>query len=252
MKPGEPSRTAFMVAYRRAQHQTLDEASIFRDPLAWRILGDHVPPELHHGDDQRPLRLFIALRHRMAEEVVAAAYARGVRQVVVLGAGLDTFAYRNAHTDLRVFEVDHPDTQAWKRERLADAGIDATRVVYAGVDFERDDLRERLVAAGFDPESPSVVMWLGVVFYLTPDAVAGTLRTLASFDHVTVVFDYPMPDDSPERQAFLKRVAAIGEPFLSAFTPSEIDQVLADAGFPHRDDRSIGESGRGHVMIAHN
>jgi methyltransferase (TIGR00027 family) len=254
MRDGEPSRTAFAVAWRRALHQTVDDARIFADPLAWRILGAEPPTDEHElavaAEDERPLRLFIATRHRVAEDAVAAAYARGTRQVVVLGAGLDTFAYRNPHEGLRVFEVDFPATQTWKRERLAEADIPEGDVRYVGVDFLRDDLRQRLVAAGFDPARSSVVMWLGVVFYLTPDAVAGTLRTLAGFSRCTVVFDYPVPEDSPERRAFLERVAALGEPFLSAFTPEEMAGLLREAGFTHIDDRTFGHTGRAHVMIA--
>jgi len=248
MQDGQPSRTAFGAARHRALHQTLDGASIFRDPLAARILGD--PPPTDPLDDRRGLRLFIAARHRIAEEVVAAAYARGARQVVVLGAGLDTFAYRNAHGDLVVYEVDFPATQAWKRDRLREAGIDAAGVRYVGVDFEHDDLRARLIEVGFDPDRASAVMWLGVVPYLTPDAVAATLRTLGGFARTVVVFDYPLPDDGEARAQLTRRVAAAGEPILSTFTPASIGELLTDAGFVRNDDREVGEASRAHVMVA--
>jgi methyltransferase (TIGR00027 family) len=261
MKPGEPSRTAFGAARHRALHQTVDGASVFRDPLAWRILGLEPPTDPLEisvlSQERRGLRLFIAARHRIAEDVVQAAYTRGARQVIVLGAGFDTFAYRNPHRDLVVYEVDFPATGVWKQERLADAGIDTAGVRYVGVDFEHDDLRSRLLDAGFDPTRPSAVMWLGVVPYLTPEAVAATLNVLGGFTQTSVVFDYPQPEGRAldgesrrERAALRKRVAAIGEPLLSSFTPETIGAVLREAGFTSRQDRAIGPEGRAHVMVA--
>ena len=142
MREGEPSRTAFGAALHRAAHADLDRPVVFEDPLAWRILGVDRDEVLADGAAPRSrLRLFVAVRHRFAEDVLAAAVARGVRQVVVLGAGFDTFAYRHTHEGLRVHEVDFPATGAWKRERLTEAGIEVPdSVTYVGVDFERDDL----------------------------------------------------------------------------------------------------------------
>src|SRR5271157_2024662 len=123
MQPEEPSRTALGAAAHRAVHQVLERGRIFSDPLAVRILGADAETTLRDAENnpaRRKLRLFIAVRTRFAEDALAAAVARGVRQLVVLGAGLDTFAYRNPFGEqLHVFEVDHPATQAWKRERLA-------------------------------------------------------------------------------------------------------------------------------------
>src|ERR1700753_492779 len=126
MNPGQPSRTALAAASYRAAHQLLEGGRIFADPLAAPILG--VPAaELFREEMRAPatrgMRLFIAARSRFAEDSLAAAVARGVRQYVLLGAGLDTFAYRNPFDGLRVFEVDYPATQAWKRDRVADAGL---------------------------------------------------------------------------------------------------------------------------------
>src|SRR5689334_22848638 len=137
METGQPSRTAYGAARHRAAHQILEGGRIFTDPLAVRILGAS-EEELRADAPRRAMRVFVAARSRFAEDALAAAVGRGVEQVVVLGAGLDTFAYRNPHQAVRVVEVDHPDTQAWKRRRLAEAGIEVPgSVAYVGVDFER-------------------------------------------------------------------------------------------------------------------
>jgi methyltransferase (TIGR00027 family) len=111
------------------------------------------------------MRIFIAIRTRFAEEALAAAVERGAHQLVILGAGLDTYAYRGAFRDrLRIFEVDHPATQAWKRQRLADAAISAPPgLTFAPIDFERETLAEGLKAAGFYPNEQTFFTWLGLV-----------------------------------------------------------------------------------------
>jgi hypothetical protein len=150
---------------RRAVHQVLDDPQVFHDPLAVPIAG-----ELEHTSNaehpfSRALRAFIAVRSRYAEEQLALAVARGVKQYVVLGAGLDTFAYRNPFeaAGLHVFEVDHPSTQEWKRGRLRDAGIRIPdTMTFAAVDFERQSLADQLIAAGFRPDAGAFFSWLGV------------------------------------------------------------------------------------------
>src|SRR5689334_18637706 len=128
MRKGEPSRTAFAAASHRAAHQILEGGSVFSDPLAMRILGpegDELVRRSAERPDSRRMRMFIAARSRFAEDSLASAVEAGVRQLVVLGAGLDTFAYRSPLAKrLRVFEVDHPVTQAWKRARLEAAKIE--------------------------------------------------------------------------------------------------------------------------------
>ena len=180
MQLGQPSRTARVAAAYRAAHQILERRRIFTDPLALRILGEDaeaVVREAEGDPSRRRLRLFIAVRTRFAEDALASAVERGVRQVVVLGAGLDTFAYRNPFGDrLRIFEVDHPATQAWKRQRLADAAIPLPdSLTYAPVDFDQDTLSGGLLAAGFDPTQQTFFTWLGVVPYLAEEAVWATL-----------------------------------------------------------------------------
>jgi methyltransferase (TIGR00027 family) len=230
-----PSRTALATAYARAYHHLADRPRILADPLAARLLGVTVdeltelgrPAQDRPGSDvgsgilrlgvsDRPRRLFFAARARFAEDRVAVAAAAGVRQVVILGAGLDTFAYRNPHPDLRVFEVDHPNTQAWKHQRLAASGIDQPeRLTFVPVDFETDTLATRLEAGGFSRTDPAVFVWLGVVFYLTQDAARTTLDYIArQSGQVEVIFDYLRSADTDEDRARLRaranRAAAVG------------------------------------------
>ncbi len=165
----EPSRTALAVASYRAAHQVLEGAGIFNDPLAVPILG--APPQSYldnpeFHDARRGIRFFVAARARLAEDALKRGVdERDVRQLVVLGAGLDTFAYRNPFGDrLKVFEVDHPATQAWKRRRLQEAGIAVPdSLIYAPVDFEHQTLAEQLAEAGLDPSLRTFFTWLGVV-----------------------------------------------------------------------------------------
>ncbi|WP_026343332.1 SAM-dependent methyltransferase [Nocardia sp. BMG111209] len=239
MQTGEPSRTAYSAARYRADHQELERGAVFRDPLARVIAGDGAAGEYLDEDARRRMRLFIAARSRYAEDALAEAVEAGVGQVVVLGAGLDTFAYRNPFPGLRVFEVDHPATQEWKRQRLADAGIEVpASVTYVPVDFERDALESALPAAGLDERSPVFVIWLGVTVYLTADAISDTLRALGGLAGGSeVVFDYglPRPDPTPEQQAAAaardRRLAAIGERWISFFTPDDVSELLQDNGF---------------------
>jgi methyltransferase (TIGR00027 family) len=242
MQNGEPSRTAYSAARYRAAHQLIEDGRIFTDPLAVRILGTP-EEELLTDAPRRGMRVFVAARSRFAEDAVAAAVERGVRQVVVLGAGLDTFAYRNPYADVRVVEVDHPDTQTWKRARLADAGIEVpASLSYVGVDFERESLAERLAL-----DRPAIFLWLGVVPYLTREGFDETIGYVARIPGNEVVFDYAEPLDrmSPTRRAALEaraeRVARIGEPWLTHFTPGEIAADLTGLGFAEIEDLGPSE-----------
>lgn len=245
-----PSRTAYRVALRRAAHQVFDDPVVFCDPLALKILG--ITPENMRQSElkapnrpwSRSMRAFLAARSLFAEEALAAAVGRGVTQYVLLGAGLDTFAYRNPHPGLRVFEVDHPATQAWKRGLLAANGIEVpATAVYVPVNFETDALADSLQAAGFDPSQPTLFAWLGVVPYLTEAAFLGTLRYLsAQAAGSGVVFDYGVPRamlPPLEQLAFdslAARVAEAGEPFRLFFAPAEIAATLQSQGFRVTED----------------
>jgi len=237
METGQPSRTAYSAARYRAAHQILEDGRIFSDPLAVPILG--LPEaELLADAPRRAMRVFIAARSRFTEDALRAAVGRGVRQVVVLGAGLDTFGYRNPYAEVRVVEVDHPATQAWKRERLAGAGIAVPESLsYVGVDFERESLADRLTLDG-----PAFFVWLGVVPYLTRDGFDETLGFVSAGEDNEVVFDYAQSPErmAPERRAALEarasRVASIGEPWLTYFEPDEIAGVLTGRGFTEIED----------------
>jgi methyltransferase (TIGR00027 family) len=248
MQSGQPSRTARAAAVHRAVHQVLEKGRIFADPLALCILGEDAEAlacDAGHNPHRRAMRLFIAVRTRFAEDALAAAVTHGVGQLVVLGAGLDTYAYRGAMRDrLRIFEVDHPATQAWKRQRLADADIPMPRTLtFAPVDFERETLRDGLAAAGFDPAQRSFFTWLGVVPYLTEEAAFATLSFIGSLPGgAQVVFDYSNPPDSLSGEmravhdARAAHVAEIGEAWVSYFESDALCSKLMALGFSEIED----------------
>ena len=248
MQFGRPSRTAVAAARHRAAHQVLESGRIFADPLAVPILGesaDEIARRAEERPSERVLRLFIAARTRFAEDALAAAVERGVRQLVVLGAGLDTYAYRGALRErLHIFEVDHPATQAWKRARLAEASIALPDwLTFAPIDFERQTLPEGLATAGFDASQPAFFTWLGVVPYLTEDAIWSTLGFIAGLPKDThIVFDYANPPDTlmPEMRAVhderAARVAEIGESWISYFESNALHAKLGELGFTEIED----------------
>jgi methyltransferase (TIGR00027 family) len=252
VETGQPSRTALGAAAHRAAHQVLEGGSIFSDPLAVRILGDYAETavaETRNDPSKRRMRMFIAVRTRFAEDALAAAVARGASQLVVLGAGLDTFAYRNPFGEkLRVFEVDHPATQAWKRRGLAYAGISVPpTLTFAPIDFERETLPDGLAAAGFDPARQTFFTWLGVVPYLTEQAVYATLAYIAGLPGgAHVVFDYANPVVSEPGQEeynalhreLAERVAKIGESFKSYYETDVLHGKLRTIGFREIEDLS--------------
>ena len=247
MRHSSPSRTALRVALRRAAHQLVDaEPLVLRDPLAVRIVGSEMREELKRTPtaDRRPfsadLRAWMVARARFAEDVLAAAAVPGgpALQYLVLGAGLDTFALRNPYPNVRVFEVDHPATQAWKRERLAAAGLALPETAtLVPVDFERQRLEQELLASGFHASLPTVTAWLGVVPYLTEAAFRSTAGFLGRLPGGSaVVFDYGQPREvlSPREQlmrdSLAARVAQAGEPFQLFFTPEQVAELLGEVG----------------------
>jgi len=244
MQEGTFSKTAHRVAVRRAAHQLLDQPRVLDDPLALRIIGAEAENELRSNPKEdhafsRAFRAFMAARSRFAEDELAQAVAQGVRQYVVLGAGLDTFAYRNPHSGLRVFEVDHPATQAWKRERLEAAGIAIpTSLTFVPIDFERQTLADGLGQSGFNGNAAAFFSWLGVTPYLTREACLVTLSFIAKMPVGSgVVFDFavdPALLNLGQRmalKALSKRVAAVGEPFQLFFDPEKLQGELKGMGF---------------------
>jgi methyltransferase (TIGR00027 family) len=241
METGRASRTALRVAIRRAAHQLMENPRILDDPLVLQLLGPGYERDLERASHSvaRDFRAFMAVRSRFAEDLLAEAVAIGMEQYVVLGAGLDTFAYRNPHAEIRVFEVDFPATQEWKRAKLAEAGItEPKNLTFVPLDFEHHTLTEGLDEAGFDNTKRAFFGWLGVVPYLTMDAIRATLGTVGGLPLGSgVCFDYALDPEtlSPLRRqvfdALAGRVAAAGEPFRTFFSPDELERVLREAGF---------------------
>ncbi len=255
MIPKAPSRTAWGAARHRAVHQLVERGAIFADPLAVPILGGDLgagsDDALHFDGDDTPgsqmMRFFIVARSAYAEARLAEAVAeRGVSQLVVLGAGFDTFAYRNPFGDrLAVFEVDHPATQAWKQERLAAMDITPSQwPTFAGVDFERESFAERLLECGFEPAKRTFVFWIGVSVYLTAEAIDATLSAVAAWPGGgEIVFDYAEPahDAMSERgkqarEALTTKLAAAGEPMIGWLEPEPLHARLRELGYAEIDD----------------
>jgi methyltransferase (TIGR00027 family) len=248
MQEGKFSRTAQRVAIRRAAHQLLDEPKVLDDPLALRIIGSEAAAALRSDPKEdhafaRAFRAFMAARSRYAEDELARAVASSVAQYAILGAGLDTFAYRNPHPGLRVFEIDHPDTQAWKREQLQAAGIPIPpSLTFVPVDFEHQTLADALARSGLDLSAPAFFSWLGVTPYLTREACLTTFSVIAKMPAGSgVVFDFaidPALLNAGQRQALdalSARVARYGEPFQLFFDPAKLQAELKTLGF-HRTE----------------
>jgi len=247
VRQGEPSRSALAVASLRAVHPLLDEPLVFADRVALPLLG--APAEAALRDDpfalndpmSRRLRAALVARSRFVEDELARCVSEGVRQYVLLGAGLDTFAYRNPHRDegLAVFEVDHPGTQRWKQHRLAEAGIAMPgSLTFVPLDFERDDLRDALQQSGFRDDQPACISWMGVTMYLTADAVRRTLHAVAGWAAGSCLcFDYRVPVTTLNpieraiNEVLERQVAAMGEPWLSTFDPAQLRSQLLELGF---------------------
>lgn len=241
METGKASKTALRVAMRRAVHQVMDQPCVLTDPIAVRLLGSQFV--LDEARERHPIarafRAFMAARSRYAEDQLAKAVASGVRQYVVLGAGLDTFAYRNPYPHLRVFEVDFPATQEGKKALFADAAIAVPEgLTLVPLDFEHRTLAAGLAESGFDATTPAFFGWLGVVPYLTREAFRSTLEVIGEQAAGSgVCFDYALAPESlstSRRVAFdalAARVAAAGEPFQLFFMPDVLEAELRWAGF---------------------
>ncbi|MEU1207230.1 SAM-dependent methyltransferase [Nocardia sp. NPDC005825] len=238
----------------RAAHLIVDSAPhLFHDTVAERLLGERAPELLsyHRNSGDHPVlsgtRSQVSARSHYTEARVAAG---GFAQYVILGAGLDTFAYRSPLAGaVAVYEVDHPATQTWKRELLAEAGIGTETVEFVGVDFESDDLYTELTACGFDPSRPALVSWLGVTMYLTEPAIAATLATLARLAPGTeLVLEYALPpelrDESGQVYGKFAQAATAqqGEPMRSMFSPESVTALLARHGFTVADHVSQREA----------
>lgn len=236
------------MAAERAAHQILDSPRVLDDPVAIQLLSpdrrqellEH--PERHDRSPMsKPTRAIVVARTRIAEDELAKS---GAGQYVLLGAGLDTFAYRNPFSSVRVYEVDQPDTQALKRRRLQSAGVaPPPNMTFVPCDFSRDALADALGAGGFDRSMPAVFAWLGVVMYLDASDVTETLRYIATLPAPTsVIFDYAQPPEAfPWLQRIfykkvLDRLAQIGEPWKSFMEPRPLREQLMSLGFSSVED----------------
>ncbi len=245
VRQGQASQTALRVATARAVHQLLDEPILFEDSQALRILGPATEqalrddPFAHNEPIDRGMRAGVVVRAKFIEEELARAVGAGVAQYVVLGAGLDTFACRNAYPALHVFEVDHPSTQQWKRRMLAEAAIpEPANVTFAPVDFEHGTLAQALEEAGFRADQPACICWMGVTMYLTEAAIMETLGYVARLPKGSSIgFDFallPSLMNPVERVIFAmvkQHIAAMGEPWLSDFDPAALREKLVGLNF---------------------
>ena len=258
MKERQASKTAQRVAMLRAAHQLLDFPKVFDDPVALRIIGKESALALRTDPRQSEtsplspyLRAFAAARSRYAEDELPLGVQRGVSQYVILGAGLDTFAYRNPYPEgvLHVFEIDHPTTQIWKRDRLREIGIALPRdLTFAPVDFETQTLAEGLQGAGYEPGKGTFFSWLGVTEYLTTEGVMATLRVIASAPVGSeVVFDYMIspallnPAQRSHFDALARRVGSMGEGWKAFFDPALLTKDLRAMGFGYVEDNGPEE-----------
>jgi len=260
MEEGRPSTTAVLAAMTRASHLFLDDdPKIFEDPLALKLSGMENEAALRaslgeiHSEIARQStpefaqtwlkynRANITLRQRYAEDELGEALGRGIEQYVILGAGLDSFAYRRSDLAavVRVFEVDHPATQHWKCGRLQALNVARpSNLTFVPVDFERQTLAEALRANGHRTELPTFFSWLGVTMYLTGEAVLETLRYVAGLPPGSeIVFQYYLPEsllseEGRHRLALYKTFAATrGEPFVSFFEPIALVARVKELGF---------------------
>jgi len=247
MHQAKPSRTGELTAIMRAIHQTADE-----EP---KILADSIAPRLVDttgGDDgwltsilyhpfAKQWRAGFLIRNRYAEDCLAEGVERSLQQYAILGAGLDTFAFRQPPwaRSLRIYEIDYPATQRWKCDRLAAAGIAIPpNLTFVPIDFERTSLLGALRVANFDFGSKTFCSWLGVTQYLTPDAIRGTLEFVLSLPRSTeIVFSFVLPLEMlPKVEGEARAMAAhksaqVGEPYLTTFRAEDLKAQLFEMGF---------------------
>jgi methyltransferase (TIGR00027 family) len=247
MQQAKPSRTGELTAIMRAIHQTADEGpKILVDPIATRLVDTTddndgwLTPILAHPFAKQ-WRAGFLIRNRYAEDCLAECVQRGLQQYAILGAGLDTFAFRQPPwtRSLCIYEIDHPATQSWKCDRLAVAGIEIPpNLTFVPIDFERTSLADALQAVNFDFARKTFCSWLGVTQYLTTEAIRGTLEFVLSLPRSSeIVFSFVLPFEMlPKVEAEARAMAThksaeVGEPYLTAFRAEDLMAQLWAMGF---------------------
>lgn len=272
MKEKQVSLTAIMTAYLRGYHATKDTSKIFDDFLAYPLIPEErrrlieqgfskavekIVPERDSARSEQVINSLPSLlqamglphvlsRSRYMEDNLDQAVKQGVKQYVILGAGLDTFAFRrpDLRSQVQVFEVDHPATQAFKLDRLAELEWDIpSNLHFVPMDFTKENLADALKGTAYHLQSKTLFSWLGVTMYLARNEVLATLRSIADMAPVdsTVIFDYFVPEAVTsylkENQEDLQR---IGEPIQTVFDPSTLAFELGNSGF--RLDENLSPS----------
>lgn len=259
MSDRKASRTALATAYMRAVHQLLDgEPRILEDPIVLLLLGpaglrqinDSANP--YRTPEAEALRAHVVLRSRFAEDRLAAAVLRGVTQYIILGAGFDTFAFRQPEwaRTLKIAEIDHFETQAVKRSKLEAAGLEMPEnAVFGHLDFEHESLLDGLLRYDVSLDQPTFFSWLGVTMYLKEDAIDAVLRTVVLFpsgSEIVLTFSQPSEQASAAKTEHLsclaERVASVGEPFVTYFEPDELEAKLRSIGFSQVEFLSSAEA----------
>lgn len=266
MKNSKASMTAVVSAFGRAYHSLYDEPKIFNDFLARQFITEkefnsiskHMaegikffnPTQAHlYSDEKSALKWVIQnqiaptplARSRYTEDMLENAIKLGVTQYVILGAGLDTFAFRRPEllSKIRVFEVDHPDTQELKLERIHELGWSQdSSTKYVSVDFSKDSFKESLLSSGYNPNELSFFSWLGVTYYLTREEICNIFRDITSVapKGSSLVFDYPDVDifncerASKRVQSMVAMAKMAGEPMKTGYEYSELESDLEQSG----------------------
>jgi methyltransferase (TIGR00027 family) len=262
----EASRTAIGTAYLRAAHQLLDAPPrVLEDPVAVRLLGKDASQNIceaatrYRSPEMNALRSHVVLRSRFAEDRLAAAVQRGVSQYVILGAGFDTFAFRQPDwaKSLKIFEIDHRETQLVKQSFLTKASLDLpANVRFAQIDFEHESLLEGLGRHLVSLEEPTFFSWLGVTMYLNETAIDAALKSMAAYpsgSEVVLTFKQPMVKTTGKAaeatQKLAENVASMGEPFVSFFEPKAMEAKLTNAGFSKVEFLDLGTAGERYFAL---
>lgn len=254
MRDSQHSRTAIAVAAVRAAHLKYAGGVLFADPVARVFLSGTWSLVLRHRilyqlvdrlllAKLKPVQTQNLLRARYCEERLGARLGPGgVRQYVILSAGLDSFAWRQppAAAGIRIFEIDHPASQRYKLGRIRAAGLAApANLTFVAVDFSRERWREQLLRAGFDPELPTFWSWMGSTYYLPRPVILDTFRDIRAGmpPGSEFVCDFGLdaasvdPATRREQEALARFAARRGEPFLASFSLAEMRGILGDLGF---------------------